>query len=161
MFPNKQRKIVWILFVLMTIVSSSILLYSFHVYYGVYRAIRLINITVRNFSFTLSSESAWTETEITVENPSEYSFNVEYLQQKLYLNSLDEDEYIFTGYYLFNQTVLRPFSTFNITLKIVIPDYKMPMVIKTTDRNWLAIFNIRIKNFIIDALTLSFLKELS
>jgi hypothetical protein len=153
-------KIVWIAFMIGTVASAGLLLYTSHLYFGVSRAIRLINISVKGFFFGFSDEIAWTETNVTIENPSEYSFNVELLQQKLYLNSLDSNDYIFTAY-LSNPVILRPFSNLNATFKIVVPDYKMPLVAGASNRNWLTVFYVSVKSRISDTLTLDFFKQLS
>ena len=158
--PPNARKIVWIAFVITTVASGGILSYTLHVYFGVYRAVRLINISVVGFLFYPSNESPWTETNITIENPSEYSFTVDLLQQKLYLNSLDTEGYIFTTY-LSNPIILGPFSNFNATFKIIVPDYKISVVASAASRNWMTVFYVWGKGLMLDSLSLSFSRQLS
>jgi hypothetical protein len=109
---------------------------------------------------SFSDESAWTETNVTIENPSKYSFNVGLLQQKLYLNSLDDFGYIFTAY-LSNPIILRPISNYNATFKIIVPNHKMNIIASVTNRNWLAAFYISVESLIFDRLTLSFFRQIS
>lgn len=155
------RKIVWIVFLISTIISSFMILYTYNVYFGVYRAIRLVNVSVKGFRLSFSDDAAWTETNLTIENPTKYTFIVEFFEQELYLNSLDSKGYIFTAYQP-KTAILNPFSNFNITFKIIIPEHKIHMIISANKRTWLAVFFITIeKPPFFDKLTLTFHKILS
>jgi hypothetical protein len=153
------RKIVWIIFLLSSSVSGFVALYSSNVYYDLHRAMRLINVSDRGFSLTFSDGKAWTETNITIENPSKQSFKLEYLDQKLYLNSLDSDGYIFVGH-ISNPIILEPFSSSNLTIKIIIPNYKILKIINSDKRNWLAVFYLYLDTPLFGDFRINFYREL-
>lgn len=159
MSPNTLKG-VWICFLVCTIISGGVVIYSSHIYFREYRAIRLINISVNGFCVILSGENAWTETNITIENPSKHSFRLKYLDQKLYLNSVNSEGYIFTTH-LSNQISLEPHSNFNLTIKIIIPNYKINKVTRTVNRNWLAMFYVTLESHPSGTLFLNIYRELS
>lgn len=139
--PLNARKIIGLTLFIAAIVSSFGMAYSLHISLVVYRAVRTIGVEIEGFDVHLLNETVLTETNVTVINPTQCSFQVKSFAQALYLNSWSEG-YIFTGYSYTKE--LTPFSDSSVTFEISIPAHKMSLLNRTGEKKWLATFHLRV-----------------
>lgn len=152
--PIILRKIIIASFILTTVALISTLLYSVHLYYGIYRATRDIDIKIQKFDVKILNVSyAVIETELLIENPSEYAFQALTIGQRFWLNG----KYILTMHVnLMNPTDIRPMSNTTFTSQQQVPPHRTQYVAEQTENNWITEINAMIDCPLIGELTLKF-----
>lgn len=133
------RRIVWLTLLLSAIGSSIVLPYTFHVSYGLYRAVRMLDIIVNNFVYDILDGQGWMNTTIIVQNPSDYSFKDIRIVMKIFLNG----EYfsIVQGKY----SELSASSNTTIIFNSSLSSYKIETLRKHERKNWEASLYLWIK----------------
>jgi hypothetical protein len=84
------------------------------------------------------------------------------VKERLYLNSLDDNGYIYNDV-KFGEMFIDEFSSLVFVFNIIVPEHKYERVTNALDDSnsrWFAIFEVTIKNPMFGALTLNFVKEL-
>lgn len=156
-----RRKIVWISYIVFFVISASLLVYTDHAYFNVSHALRLINLEVNNFYFVVN-KNASIVTNFMIHNPSDCQFVVSIIKERIYLNSLDDNGYIYNEI-KFGEFALERFSRLVFVFNIPVPEHKYERVISALNESnsrWFAIFDLTIKNPFFEALTLNFVEEL-
>lgn len=88
------RKFVAIVVLVTSLVLSSSAVYSAYYYFGVYRAVRVLDVTLESFDIEfLNATYGQMIVKVRLSNPSEYSFLVGQVTDVIYLNS----EHFHTG----------------------------------------------------------------
>lgn len=132
----KARTIVILAFVLTTLALTIATAYTTYVYIEVYKGTRNLAITTRSFTVNVfNSTEALIETDLTIQNPSEFSFRVLHIQQKLYL----EDQYFWVDQIVFpsyRPKYIPPFTGDNVTFNMDVPPLKIPLIHQTEKQNW-------------------------
>lgn len=92
--PLTLRKFVAIVVLVTSLVLSSSAVYSAYYYFGVYRAVRILDVTLESFDIEfLNATYGQMKVKVTLSNPSEYSFLIGQVTDTIYLNS----EYFHSG----------------------------------------------------------------
>lgn len=138
----KARTIVILAFVLTTLALTIATAYTTYVYIGVYKGTRNLTITIQSFTVNVfNSTEALIETDLTVQNPSEFSFRVLHIQQKLYL----EDQYFWVDQIVFpsyHPKYILPFTNDNMTFNMDVPALKIHLISQTEKQDWFMVFTI-------------------
>ncbi len=146
------RRIIAASFLLITAAMTSMLLYTVNLYYGIYRATRDISVKVQKFDVRVFNVSYVTiETELLIQNPSEYAFQALAVEQRSWLNG----KYIFTIQVDADADVLPTSDTMLMSQRQV-PSHLTRYVVEQTERIWIAEVHLMIKGPLIGALTLKF-----
>jgi len=129
------RRIFIIVYASITIISVVLLGYFMSQYFGVYVAVRKFSVTVEKFSVTVhNTTSASTETLLVIQNPSQYTFELVFIMQKLYLN-----EALF-GMRAFDMKVdpvlLGPGSSVTKTIRIEVGSIKVDELTQSEEKDW-------------------------
>lgn len=148
------RKIIMASFILTTVVLTCTLSYSSYLYYGIYSATRGIDFKIQNFDVKILNTSyVMMETELLVENPSEYVFQALTISQRLWLNG----RYIVTMHVNFIKPAdIRPMSDTTFMSQQKVPSHLTQYVVEQTERNWIAEIIAMIECPMVGELTLEF-----
>ena len=115
-------------FILFTILSLFLLLYSVYVYFGVAWALQEIDVSVQNFNVTfLDGKNASVTTVLIVQNPSEFTFKARAFHQEIYLNGK-----CIGDKWLSEEHIISPFSN----TSIIMPRTKISALENSTEGNW-------------------------
>lgn len=137
---------------LITAVLTFTLLYTANLYYGIYGATRDLNVSVQKLDVRVFNVSyVAIETELLVENPSEYAFQALMIEQRSWLNG----EYIFTMH-VDRRTDVRPMSNTTLTLQRQVPSHLTRYVAEQTERLWIAQVQVLMEGPLVGTLALSF-----
>ena len=133
-------KILRIVLLAITIVSTFLLSYTTYVYIGVHQALATVEISILDFNFTvINSSLASTNISFTIDNPSEFAFWMELSYQELYLNGEELGE----TWLRFNEPVtLSTFSNISITIKTWISGSEKVALLTSNSRHWYILLTI-------------------
>jgi len=153
---EKLRKIMTILFVALTIMSASTVVYSAYFYFGIYRATSTLDMSIEDFHVIfLNATDAYTETILSFSNPSEYEFRSVMIGQRLDLAG----QYV--GYANPSKPTsldplrLLPRSRTNATVNFEIPPHKMELLESTPQKQWALTVNVVCEGPIVERFTLN------
>ena len=152
--PIVLRKIIIISFMVATVLLSSTLLYTLHLYYGIYRATRVIDIKIQKFEVKVFNISyVVIARELLVENPSEYGIQAITIKQTFRLNG----RYISTMFVdLTNNTDIRPMSNTTLMSQHPVPSHLTQYVAEEEEKHWLAETNAMLQFPLVGKLALTF-----
>jgi len=134
--PLNVRRIVSFAFLLITIAFSAIAVQTTHLYFQAYTCVRNPNVVIQEFNVDISNIShASTETILTVQNPSECTFKVLYIVERLEL----EGQFIsIDGVYMWTKPLeIPPQSNATVTLELNIDHDRIPHVRTRMEGYWL------------------------
>ena len=148
------RKIIMASFILTTVALTSTLSYTSYLYYGIYSATRGIDFKIQKFDVKIHNTSyVVMETELLVENPSEYVFQALTIEERFELNG----KYIVTMHVnLIDPADISPMSDTTFMSQQKVPSHLTEYVAEQTERNWITIINAMIECPLIGELTLTF-----
>ena len=132
--PLNIKRIVSFAFLLITIAFSVTTVQTTHLYFQAYTCVRNLNVDIQEFNVDISNIShASTETILTVQNPSECTFKVLYIEERLEL----EDQFIsIDGIYMWAKPLeIPPQSNATVTLKLNI-DHDQIQYVRTRMENY-------------------------
>lgn len=129
------QRIILVIFALVTIASLIFLAYSMHEYFGVYTAVHEFSVKIEKFSVVVSNAShALAETFLVIQNPSAYTFEVNFILQKLYL-----DDALF-GMKALDMKIdpiwMGPVSNAAITVRIDVGSVEVGWLAESEEKNW-------------------------
>lgn len=153
------RKTVVMAFIIATIVSTTIVAYTARAYIGLYEATRSFNVTVQKFTVDVFNDTyALIETVLIMQNPSEYTFEVIYVQERLRLNVTGEWQHILVdgAYFWQNPKLMPPFSNVTTTFKTSVPESRIWHITEQTERTWLVWISVYMKGPFVNEMLLSF-----
>lgn len=112
------RKCLVVVFVALTLALSVGFSYSLYAYFGVYKAVRDIHFSIQGFNFTFVGGNASIQVNLTMHNPSSFSFGALFLRQTLYLDGrrVGEEMLIWTGQNVRKTLPIPPFSNTHLTI---------------------------------------------
>jgi hypothetical protein len=106
------RKAIVFVFLASTILSSIIVAYNLYIYFLVFRAVRTLFIEVDELTF--KTLEATLRTDLTIQNPSQVSFEILYVQERLQVGQTFIRS---TGVYMQNHPLKLP-PNGNLTIPI-------------------------------------------
>lgn len=124
----KRLTLAALIFASITLALTAVSIYTGYYYYQVYRATHVLNIQVNKFSITmLNSTYATTQTGIQLINPSNLSFDVIYVTERLTYDQLGQEGQYITGTTQWFQKPrqLRPASNLTVTINEMVPAYRI------------------------------------
>lgn len=129
------RRIILIIYALVTIASLIFLAFSMHEYFGVYTAVHEFSVKIEKFSVIVSNTThALAETFLVIQNPSVYTFEVNFILQKLYL-----DDALF-GMKALDMQIdpiwMGPVSNAAITVRIDVGSIEVRWLTESEEKNW-------------------------
>lgn len=105
-------------FMALTLAFTTGLSYSLYAYFGVYAAVRDIHFSIQNFNLTFFDGNASVQVNLTLHNPSAFSFGALFLRQILYLDGarVGKAMLVWTGSPNRQPLPMPPFSNTLLTL---------------------------------------------
>jgi len=134
--PLNARRIIILAFLLTTIAFSTMAAYTTHLYFRAYTCVRNLNVDIQKFNVNIFNVSyASTETILTIQNPSECTFKVLYIVERLEL----EGQFISVdGRYMWtNPMKIPPQSNVTVTLELNIHHDRIQYVKTRLKDYWL------------------------
>lgn len=134
--PLNVRRIIILAFLLTSIAFSAITAYTTHLYFQAYTCVRNLNVGIQEFNVDISNIShASTETILTIQNPSECTFKVLYVVERLEL----EGQFIsIDGTYMWTKPLeIPPQSNATVTLELNIHHDRIQYVKTRIKDYWL------------------------
>lgn len=129
--------VISVIFAMTTIVLTSVLVYSFTVYFGVYTALRRLNVSIAEFDVVeFNTTHTYIATILTLDNPAAQEFYTIGLEQNMYFNG---EYFAFTRPEepsTYRPLRIPPQSSFNVTINTDVPPSKIEMLQEATERNW-------------------------
>jgi len=124
----KRRTVVVLTFASVSFLLTAMALYTSYYYFEVYRATHVLDIKVKDFNITfLDSTYALTQTELLIINPSQISFEVIRVAQRL-----TYDQWGQSGTYITGKTdwfekprLLQPSSNMSVEIEALAPSTKI------------------------------------
>lgn len=145
------HKLVKLTFTATTIALAIITVYSANFYWGVYIAVRRLQLGIPQFDINISNAShAQVNIILTLENPSHYSFTLRLIQQRLYLDS----EYIYASESS-PKLQIAPQSTAQLPVVAAMPERKIPLVIHPEGKIWFLYITVILQGPLVGSFTLS------
>lgn len=135
--PRKTKRMISLIFVIATIMSTTAITYSFISYFGAYTAVRTFTASISEFNvIEYNATYVYIETILTLTNPAAQEFDALYFEQRTYLNGQ-----FFTFTRPSEPTEYRPMrippqSSTNVTIPTVVPPTKIKMYQEATQKNW-------------------------
>jgi hypothetical protein len=135
---SRRRKLtISVIFAIATIVLTSVLVYSFGSYFGVYTALRRLNVSISEFNVVeFNTTYTYIATILTLDNPAAQEFYTIGLEQNMYFNG---QFFAFTRPgepSTYRPMRIPPQSSFNVTINTDVPSSKIEMLQEATERNW-------------------------
>lgn len=134
--PLNIKRIVSFAFLLITVAFSAVTIQTTHLYFQAYTCVRNFNVVIQEFTVDISNIShASTETIITIQNPSECTFKVLYIVERLEL----EGQFIeINGIYMWlNPLEIPSQSNATVTLELNIDHDQIQYVRARMENYWL------------------------
>ena len=136
------RRLILITFTSVTLISVLSLSYTFYMYVGTYTALRMINVSIQDMGFTIiDSTHATVYNNLSVYNPSKFTFVLSCVHQEIYVNGQFMGEGWRTMYT--NVIQLTPLSNVSILMLAGIkddpqvdPDRIVSILNETTEKSW-------------------------
>lgn len=127
------QKAIRVVFLSATIIFTAFILYTTNVYFIVFRGIRSFEVASPRLQIALNSSNISATTNITIQNPSELTFELRQIREVLFLN----------GEFVLTQTVstlglmqIEPRSVSTFMIEAEVPLYKVAYVQKNVDGFW-------------------------
>jgi len=134
--PLNVRRIIILAFLITSIAFSAMTAYTTHLYFQAYTCVRHLNVDIQEFNVDISNIShASTETILTIQNPSECTFKVLYVVERLEL----EGQFIsIDGIYMWTKPLeIPPQSNTTVTLELKIQHDRIQYVKTRISDYWL------------------------
>lgn len=114
----KARRIVKLLYIIMTVMAVAVLFYTADYYFRIYRATHALSVEIHGFDISLLNVThAQTETNVTIQNPSEFQFEVVYVEERLSSDPSDAESFILHGLTWFSiPKPIQPASSLTVTV---------------------------------------------
>jgi hypothetical protein len=137
--PLTLRKFVGIVVLVTSLVLSSSAVYSAYYYFGVYRAVRILDVTLESFDIEfVNATYGQMKIEIMLSNPSEFSFLIGQVTDVIYLNS----GYFHTGTWPHPQSIESQ-SSVNMSHTIPIFESMVQSMTGMSSLEWLIELTLR------------------
>lgn len=108
------------MYMVTTVITVATLFYTADFYFRIYRATHALNIEVQGFDVSiLNTTHALTETRLTIQNPSEFEFEVVYVEERLSSNpsASGSSSFILHGLAWFRDPKpIQPASSITVTI---------------------------------------------
>lgn len=145
------QKLAQLAFTTITVALVIATVYSANIYWGVYTAVRRLELRIQQFDIEITNAShAQVDINLTLKNPSAYVFTLRLIQGNLYLDS----EYILASE---SNRVLQiaPQSSSELLVGAVVPEQKMRLVSESSGKMWFLYVNIILEGPLIGNFNLS------
>lgn len=151
----EKRKLVLGSFTLITAALILVIPYTTYIYFGIYKATRDFNVTIEKFNVKVFNASdASIEISLTLQNPSDYEFQVLSIRKIFYLDNdfiLNEDTYMHATH-----ISLPPRSNVTITYEPHVPSSRMPHLNKQAEKTWFVMIDVSLRGLLIGDFVLTF-----
>lgn len=145
---NARRALIFT-FIVVTVLFSAFTVYSGHIYYQVYHALRTFQIKIINFNFY--GGQLVLKTGVNIQNPSAISFEILSILERI--EKIESDDYIYVGYTTLdsqeNPLDLRPNGDLTLTVTFQIPASKIEEVTSGLENTWSLTFILAVRAFVV------------
>lgn len=134
--PLYARRIIIATFLLTTLTFTAIAAYTTHLYFRAYVGVKNLNVAIQEFKVNIINISyAFTETILTIQNPSECAFEALYIVERL---ELDDQFISIDGRYMYAKPMKIPQqSNVTVTLELNIHYNRIQYVESRLKDYWL------------------------
>jgi hypothetical protein len=151
--PLTLRKFIAIVVLVISLVLSSSAVYSAYFYFGVYRAVRVLDATLQSFDIELLNATyGQMKIKVTVSNPSEYSFIIGEVTQLIYLNSEPFGSDLWFGH----PTKIESQSSVNMSHTMPISENMVQSMAGVSHLEWLVELNLQLSGPLVGGFALGF-----
>lgn len=147
------RKINVSLFIIFSTLLVSYTAYTAYIYFGMFQAVRLFNVSLKSFDVNISNNTGNITTAITLSNPSDYTFDIIQINQILYLNR----EYFNQSLWKTSAIKISPQETTDLSNTASIVEYQITLIHGTIQLNWIAKIVIKLIGPLVGDFELSYI----
>lgn len=138
--PSNTQKAIRMIFLATTLISTVFIAYTTHVYVIVFRGVRSFGVATPWFNVkVVNSSYILTTTNLTIQNPSELTFELRLIREMLSIN----------GEFIVSQTQsipgymhIAPNSVVMLTVEAEIPSHRISYVTAHLDEVWVVYIRI-------------------
>jgi len=126
----KRRTVVALTFASISFLLTAMALYTSYYYFEVYRATHVLDIRVKDFNITfLNNTYASTRTDLLIVNPSQISFEVIYVEQRLTYDNWGQSGKYITGRtnWFEKPRLLQPSSYMSVEIDALAPSTRIEL----------------------------------
>jgi hypothetical protein len=128
---NLRKKVV-VIAAAISICLLSFTAYTARIYYSMYLGVRTFQVELKSFNTRILDDTGQSLTEVTISNPTEFTFNVDSIFETLYLG----DEFFLSKLWLGHPTKIGPEATIDMSNTLDIPETKIPLINGTGQLQW-------------------------
>lgn len=152
LFPLNFRKKVVVIAAAISICLFSFTAYTARIYYSMYLGVRTFQVELKSFDARILDDSGQSLTEVTISNPTEFTFNVAEIFETLYLG----EEFFLSKLWAGHPTKIGPRAIVDMSNTLDIPENKIPLINVTGQLEWTIVLEIVVSSTFLSTSRLTF-----
>lgn len=148
---NLRKKVV-VIAAAISICLLSFTAYTARIYYSMYIGVRTFQVELKSFDTRILDDTGQSLTEVTISNPTEFTFHVVQIFETLYLG----EEFFLSKLWAGHPARIGPGTIVDASNTLDIPESKIPLINVTGQLEWTIVLEIAVSSTFLPTSTLTF-----